>query len=145
MADTFSRRQRSQIMAAVHSTSNKATEGKLISIFRDFGIKGWRRHLPLAGKPDFTFSRQRVIVFVDGCFWHGCKRHLRIPSDNREYWHKKISRNLTRDRITARKLKQQGWRVLRIWEHELKYESRVAHKIMKTLSLREQQRHGEAA
>lgn len=139
MADMFSKEQRSKIMAAVHSTNNKGTERKLVAIFRTYGIKGWRRQLPLAGKPDFTFYSQRLIVFIDGCFWHGCKKHLRMPSDNREYWLKKISRNINRDRITNRKLKQTGWKVLRIWEHELKSGARVAQKITRTLKYQEQQ------
>ncbi len=141
----FSREERSKIMAAVHSTNNKGTERKLATIFRTYGIKRWRRQLPLVGKPDFTFPQQRVIVFVDGCFWHGCKKHLRMPNDNRQYWQKKISRNIDRDRIAVRRLKEQGWRVLRIWEHDLKYESRVARKIMKTLSFHERKSNGKAA
>jgi len=130
-------------MAAVRSTNNKLTEERLVRIFRTHRITGWRRHLPLVGKPDFTFSRQRVVVFVDGCFWHGCEEHLRLPRSNREYWYKKISRNLIRDRITVQKLKKQGWKVLRIWEHDLKYEPRVARKVIRILN--HQQRHGKAA
>jgi DNA mismatch endonuclease (patch repair protein) len=78
MADVFSKKKRSEIMAAVKSTNNKNTELKLISIFRTNKIIGWRRAQRLPGNPDFVFHRERLAVFVDGCFWHGCKRHCRI-------------------------------------------------------------------
>jgi DNA mismatch endonuclease (patch repair protein) len=120
MADTFPKAKRSEIMAAVRSTNNKVTEIKLATIFRRHGVKGWRRHLALHGKPDFTFPRQRLTVFVDGCFWHGCAKHLRMPATNRAYWEKKISRNITRDRMTTIQLRKAGWKVLRVWEHELR-------------------------
>ena len=71
MADVFTKKKRSAVMAAIRSHGNKDTELKLISIFRGHGIKGWRRHQPLPGKPDFVFRRERLAVFVDGCFWHG--------------------------------------------------------------------------
>lgn len=117
MADMFPKAKRSEIMAAVRSTNNKLTEIRLASIFRQHGIKGWRRHLPLLGKPDFAFPRQRVLIFVDGCFWHGCAKHLRMPQANRSYWEKKISRNIRDDRMTLELRK--GWEVLRVWELEL--------------------------
>src|ERR1051325_4597345 len=119
MTDTFSKSKRSQIMASVRSTNNKLTEVRVVAILRKYGLKGWRRHLPLPGRPDFTFSEQGVTVFVDGCFWHGCRKHLRLPSNNRDYWQNKISRNISRDRIIATSLRKAGWRVVRIWEHEL--------------------------
>jgi DNA mismatch endonuclease (patch repair protein) len=134
MADIFSKRKRSQVMAAIRSKGNKDTELKLASILRAHGITGWRRHRPLPGKPDFIFPKQRLAVFVDGCFWHGCRWHCRMPQDNRGYWRKKITRNAARDRATTRLLRQTGWRVLRIWEHELKEESKVADCVLKLRS-----------
>jgi hypothetical protein len=71
MADVFSKRKRSQIMAAVRSKGNKTTELKLISIFRVNGIVGWRRNKKITGSPDFVFRKKRIALFVDGCFWHG--------------------------------------------------------------------------
>jgi DNA mismatch endonuclease (patch repair protein) len=133
MADTFTPNKRSQIMAAVHSTNNKLTEGKLVKLFRESRITGWRRHLSLPGKPDFTFRKQRVVVFVDGCFWHGCKKHLRMPETNRDYWQKKISRNTIRDRIATKELRELGWKVLRVWEHELRGEPRFLKRILRAL------------
>ena len=134
MADVFSRKKRSQIMAAIRSRGNKATELELISIFRGNGITGWRRNLKLPGKPDFVFRRERLVIFVDGCFWHGCKRHCRMPQDNRQYWQHKIARNVARDRETERCFQKTGWQILRVWEHSLKTPIRVAKRIKSLLS-----------
>ena len=68
-------------------------------------------------KPDLTFKGQRLAVFVDGCFWHGCEFHCRMPATNQEYWVTKIARNVGRDRATDERLAMQGWRVIRVWEH----------------------------
>lgn len=67
---------------------------------------------------DLVFPRKRVAVFVDGCFWHGCPRHFVAPRTNAAYWAAKIERNRERDRSTDALMKTQGWRVLRVWEHE---------------------------
>lgn len=121
-------------MAAVRSKGNEETEMKLARIFRRRGITGWRRHLRLIGNPDFVFREQRLTVFVDGCFWHGCPRHLRMPRTNQEYWRQKIARNHRRDRVVTRALRHKGWRVLRIWGHELKGEKSVVGRILRNLS-----------
>ena len=120
MSDIFSKRKRSQVMAAIRSKGNKDTELKLVSILRSHGIKGWRRHRPLPGNPDFIFPKQRLAVFVDGCFWHGCRFCRSIPTSNRKFWKTKIERNVQRDRHVAGELADIGWGVIRIWEHELK-------------------------
>jgi DNA mismatch endonuclease (patch repair protein) len=133
MADMFSKTKRSQIMAAVRSTGNRVTEVTLANLLRRNGVRGWRRHLPLTGKPDFTFRAKRVVVFIDGCFWHGCRIHLRMPSSNRTYWFNKIARNQARDRVVTRELRRAGWRVLRLWEHELRDESRVLRRVTNAL------------
>jgi DNA mismatch endonuclease, patch repair protein len=69
-------------------------------------------------RADAVFSRARVAVFVDGCFWHGCPKHCRVPTAHGEYWQSKISRNMTRDRETDDRLANAGWTVVRIWEHD---------------------------
>lgn len=69
-------------------------------------------------RPDLVFKRARVAVFVDGCFWHGCKLHCRMPTSNREYWQSKISRNCERDTRTDELLRGDGWTVVRAWEHD---------------------------
>lgn len=71
-------------------------------------------------KPDFVFRHLRVALFVDGCFWHGCPKHATQPKTNAAFWRDKIAANRARDRRVTRVLRALGWRVLRIWEHELR-------------------------
>jgi DNA mismatch endonuclease (patch repair protein) len=132
--DVFTKKKRSQVMAAIRSRGNKATELKLASILRAAGITGWRRHRPLPGHPDFIFRHARLAVFVDGCFWHGCRWHCRMPRDNRRYWQTKITRNALRDQATSKLLRRAGWRVLRVWEHSLRSPQAVLAKITSELS-----------
>ncbi len=119
MVDTVTGTERSRIMRLVRGEGNKSTEALLSRLFRKAGVTGWRRHLPMLGRPDFVFRQERLIVFVDGCFWHGCPRHLRLPSSNRPYWAGKIGRNVQRDARIRRALRRDGWRVARVWEHDL--------------------------
>ncbi|HWZ99582.1 MAG TPA: very short patch repair endonuclease [Candidatus Dormibacteraeota bacterium] len=120
MADWLTREQRSRNMASIRSKGNSTTERAFVSILREAGISGWRRHLNLPGKPDFVFRSKRLAIFLDGCFWHGCPRCYRLPQDNRAYWKKKVMGNRRRDRRRSRELRSAGWRVLRFWEHTLK-------------------------
>ena len=85
--------------------------------------------------PDFVFSKQRVTVFVDGCFWHGCPKHATKPKNNRAFWQRKLSANKQRDALVTRTLRRAGWRVLRVWEHELakKNQARLLRRIRKAL------------
>jgi len=119
MTDTFSKDKRSEIMRAVKSKGNKSTELKLIEIFNNNNLKGWRRNYPLFGKPDFVFPKLKVVVFADGCFWHGHNCRNTKPSDNSDYWTKKIKRNKKRDKLVTKTLKNKGWIVVRIWECEI--------------------------
>ncbi len=119
MADIFTKEKRSEVMSLIRGSGNKDTELRLISTFKRHGITGWRRRWPLAGKPDFVFPKLKLAVFVDGCFWHGCPLHATNPKSNAEFWATKIAKNQTRDHFVNRTLRSQGWRVVRIWEHEL--------------------------
>jgi DNA mismatch endonuclease (patch repair protein) len=119
MTDVFDRRKRSEIMSQVRGRGNKATELAMVDLLRRQGITGWRRHYPLFGKPDFAFPKHRLVIFVDGCFWHVCPKHATYPASNEEFWRAKLARNRARDRLVTRSLKQRGWFVLRIWQHEL--------------------------
>lgn len=121
MSDWLTPEQRSRNMSSIRSRGNATTELAFVKGLRAVGIVGWRRHLPsLPGKPDFAFRTQKLAVFIDGCFWHGCPRCYRPPQDNRSYWRTKILQNRQRDRLRTVQLKRLGWRVLRIWEHSLK-------------------------
>ena len=120
MTDWLTREQRSRNMGSIRSKGNTTTERAFLAILRHAGITGWRRHASLPGKPDFVFRSQRLAIFLDGCFWHGCPRCYRLPQDNRSYWKEKVMGNRRRDRCRSRELRSLGWRVLRIWEHTLK-------------------------
>jgi DNA mismatch endonuclease (patch repair protein) len=81
------------------------------------------------GKPDFVFPKQKVVLFVDGCFWHGCPKHSNLPKNNRNFWVKKLDGNKIRDRLVTRELRKMGWKVVRVWEHELRSPVKVVMKI----------------
>jgi DNA mismatch endonuclease, patch repair protein len=136
VADVYSQAERSKLMAKVRSKGNKDTELKLMAIFRAHGITGWRRHRPVFGHPDFVFPREKIALFVDGCFWHGCPAHYRAPAQNAEFWVNKLQRNRGRDRLVTRTLTKRGWKVVRIWEHSLKHGNAVAARMAKTLDAR---------
>jgi DNA mismatch endonuclease, patch repair protein len=74
--------------------------------------------LGLRCRPDIVFTRRRLAVFVDGCFWHSCPEHGNLPRANREWWRAKLEQNVARDRLTERALRDAGWNVIRVWEHE---------------------------
>ena len=114
--DTLTAAERSERMSRVRARGNRATELRLITLLREHRITGWRRGAPLLGKPDFIFRAQKVAVFVDGCFWHGCPRHGRTPKTRVAFWTAKLARNAQRDRAVSRALRASGWAVLRIWE-----------------------------
>ena len=113
MTDVFDIAKRSEVMSRIRGRGNKTTELALVAAFRQAGIKGWRRHVPcrvkgkparfstLAGKPpvlvikpDFVFRTQRIAVFVDGCFWHQCPLHSKVPEGNRAFWEQKLRKRL---------------------------------------------------
>jgi DNA mismatch endonuclease (patch repair protein) len=89
----------------------------------------------LAVRPDFVFRKSRTAIFVDGCFWHGCPRHATKPANNRAFWRRKLAGNKKRDALVTRTLRRAGWRVFRIWEHELakKNEARLVRRIRRLL------------
>lgn len=137
MADVFDTKRRSEVMSRIRGRGNRSTEQALASAFRQAGITGWRRHVAiklklgprvakhvgkteLVVRPDFVFRREHVAVFVDGCFWHQCPLHSKVPESNREFWEQKLARNVERDRLVSRELKKAEWRVVRVWEHDLK-------------------------
>ncbi len=120
MGDIFNKETRSQIMRMVKSKGNKSTELKFIEYLKEFKIKGWRRNYKLYGNPDFVFLKLKTAIFIDGCFWHGhnCKNNM--PKTNEEYWKNKIEKNKKRDKKVTEHLINKGWKVIRIWECQLK-------------------------
>lgn len=126
MADIFEKEKRSDIMQHVRSKNNKTTELKLIQIFKENNITGWKRNYPVKGHPDFVFLNKKIAIFVDGCFWHGHNCRNTTPSSNAEYWDKKRNKNIEHDLKVTSMFKNRGWVVLRIWECELKNKNRDA-------------------
>ena len=101
----------------------------------------FRTHTKLPGRPDIVFPAARLVVFIDGCFWHGCAIHGVIPHTRRAFWSRKLTANIERDGATNRRLTAVGWRVLRLWEHEVrsapaKAAERVVRAVQKGARLR---------
>jgi DNA mismatch endonuclease (patch repair protein) len=132
----MSKAQRSAAMSRIRGWGNKRTEADVIVLLRQAGIKGWRRHKAIAivfhsvdsvlasdgtrfkaqVRPDFIFPQQRIALFIDGCFWHGCPKCYRQPKSRQAFWKAKVRRNRERDRFQTRALRKIGWRVCRVWE-----------------------------
>lgn len=125
MADVFSKTQRSEIMKKVRSSGNASTELRLIQFFKENKVTGWRRNYNVKGHPDFVFLDKKIAVFVDGCFWHGHDCRNTKPSDNSEYWQKKRQNNIMHDQVVTKHFLARGWKVIRIWECELKKNNRA--------------------
>ena len=135
--DSVSPEVRSRVMARVQSRRNRSTEWRVRAALIGAGIRGWKLNaVDILGTPDFIFPVERVAVLVDCCFLQGCSRCNRIPSSNVEYWKQKIQRNKVRDRINSRNLRRQGWRVIRVWEHQLKSTDQVLKQIRACLTVR---------
>lgn len=117
MTDTFTKQERSRIMSKIKGKDTKP-EVLFRKILFSEGLR-YRKNYPIEGKPDIVFVSKKIAIFIDGCFWHGCKKHCRMPHSNKEYWLKKIKGNIQRDKKNSKILKIKGWRVLRIWEHEI--------------------------
>ncbi len=141
MSDVFTPAKRSAVMSAIKGSGNKDTELRMMALFKAYGFVGWRRRQALTGKPDFVFRRERVAVFVDGCFWHGCPKpkHAPLPKTRAEWWAAKLARNRARDTEVTKALRKQGWRVVRVWECDLaaKHWPRVARRIARALVWKE--------
>jgi DNA mismatch endonuclease (patch repair protein) len=94
----------------------------------------FRLHHPVFGRPDLAFVKEKVAVFVDGCFWHRCPMHYVKPATRKAFWAAKIAGNVRRDRLVTRNLRTKRWQVLRFWEHELERDiTRIADRIQFTV------------
>lgn len=117
--DTVSRQKRSEIMSRV-----KSKDSKIETLFRkelwEAGFRYRKNSGKYFGKPDVVLKQHKVVIFIDSCFWHGCKKHCRLPSTRAKFWTKKIERNTKRDKEVTKHYKKIGWRIIRIWEHDLK-------------------------
>lgn len=121
MPDNLTPHDRRKAMQAVKS-KNTSLERKLFATLAGMRLRGWKRNAQdVLGKPDAVFETRRVAIFVNGCFWHGCPECQRkLPETNRQYWERKIGRNIERDALNRSTLIEDGWVVITIWEHEFK-------------------------
>lgn len=121
MVDNLKPQDRRKAMRAVKGKGT-SLERRLSSILARMGLRGWKKNVAdIVGKPDVVFPAERVAIFIDGCFWHGCPYCRReMPRTNRAYWRRKIDRNVRLAKSSNRRLRAKGWTVVRIWEHELR-------------------------
>ena len=131
--DKISREKRSRIMSTIRS-KNTRPEIVLRKALWARGLR-YRKHYGKE-KIDIAFTLERLAVFVDGCFWHGCPLHSHLPKSRRSYWIPKLTGNIVRDRQTNEQLRSAGWTVIRFWEHEMKNLDPVIDKIVAQLSPR---------
>ena len=117
MTDTLTRRQRGQVMAKIRS-KNTAFERNFRSLLKKAGVS-FKVSNKLPGKPDLVFPDAHLVVFLDSCFWHGCRWHCRMPKSNRRYWVVKIRGNRQRDKDLMTKYRRGPWKAIRIWEHSI--------------------------
>lgn len=129
MVDVLTKEQRSYNMSMIRAKNTKPEISLRKLIFAN-GLRGYRLHYRLNGKPDIVFPRRKIAVFIDGCFWHKCPKCFIKPASNKKFWSRKIESNVKRDKDVNRALKKKGWKILRIWEHEVKHEKIVKRKII---------------
>lgn len=115
MVDVFTKEKRSEVMSKIRSRSK--LDGRLFSILDDLGIE-YEKYPDVYGSPEARIGE--TLLFADGCFWHGCPTHFKMPKSNTDFWRRKIEKNRARDGEVNEKLRAMGFDVLRIWEHEIK-------------------------
>jgi DNA mismatch endonuclease, patch repair protein len=121
MADTFTPEVRRRTMQAVKS-SKTGLESELTHTLWHQGMRFRRNVRSLPGAPDIAIKKYHFVVFIDSCFWHGCPVHFRLPETNREYWQTKIEKTRERDVDTNEYYASHDWTIVRVWEHDLRYD-----------------------
>ncbi len=116
--DTVTEEKRSEIMRAVKSRDSKIEVEFRLALW-GHGYRYRKNAKNYFGKPDIVLKKYRTVIFIDSCFWHGCEEHLRMPSSRQDYWVKKIERNKKRDSEVNDYYRNNGWTVLRLWEHNV--------------------------
>lgn len=131
--DTVSKQKRSEIMSRV-----KSKDSKIETLFRKelwkTGLRYRKNSSKYFGKPDIVLPKYKTAIFIDSCFWHGCKKHCRIPTTRKGYWKTKIERNRQRDKEVGKYYKKSGWKLFRFWEHEInKGRNKLINKIINNI------------
>jgi len=138
MSDNLSPEDRRKTMRAVKGKGTKL-EKRLWAMLAGMRLKGWKKNPEnISGKPDVIFIHPKVAIFIDGCFWHGCPQCRRkLPKTNHAYWERKINRNIELARLHNEQLQQDGWAIVRIWEHEMKNTAIIRERILSALQYKE--------
>lgn len=134
MADQFTSEQRSAVMRRVRSV-NTCPELLVQQVVHRLGFRFGLHAQNLPGKPDLILKRQKKVVFVHGCYWHQHKCDAaKRPATNQRYWNRKLDNNVQRDKRNIYLLRRQGWRVLTVWECELRNTERVERRLFRFLN-----------
>ena len=134
MTDVHTPEQRRYNMSRILGKNTKP-EMTIRRLLWKEGLRGYRIHYDLPGKPDIVFTRKKTIIFIDGCFWHKCPECFREPKTNTDFWMQKINQNVQRDKEVNAQLSTDGWTVLRFWEHDVRKDpENVIRKIRSALS-----------
>ena len=135
MADTFSKKKRSEIMSRIRS-KNTLIELKAFRFLRREKVYFQKHYKKINGSPDIALPGKKIAVFIDGDFWHGWNFYKNQSKLPKAYWRSKIEKNIKRDKTNRARLKRRGWKVMRVWEHELlKNENKALQKIKKFLKV----------
>lgn len=119
MTDVLTPEQRKHNMSRIRG-KNTGPEIKLRKMLWSQGIRGYRIHQNLTGKPDIVYTKKKIAIFIDGCFWHKCPICFQEPETRKEFWMEKINSNVERDTKNTQQLLEDGWTVMRFWEHEVR-------------------------
>lgn len=121
-------------MSAIKSKDTKIEIDFRKRIWRE-GFRYRKNSRKYFGTPDLVLKKYNAVIFLDSCFWHGCKKHFRLPATNQIYWKNKIKRNVSRDKEVNSFYKKNGWKILRFWGHDLNNNSdRIINRIKKVLN-----------
>lgn len=133
----MSKKKRSEIMSKVKSKDSKIEVDFRKTIW-SVGFRYRKNSTKYFGKPDIVLPKYKTVIFVDSCFWHGCKKHCRIPIVRKKYWTAKIDKNIRRDKEVSKYYKRLGWKIFRIWEHDLlkKWDETIKFVLAEILKIR---------
>ncbi len=130
MADIFTKKKRSEVMSRIRSEDTKPE----LEVRKVLFAMGYRYKLHYGEYSiDIAMPKKKIAIFIDGCFWHGCPQHFRLPKSNVSFWETKIKSNLKRDRKVNKALKSNGWKVVRVREHEIRKNKSIYLRRLKRL------------
>lgn len=119
MTDIYTKERRTEIMKAVKNKDSKLEIDFRKALWNN-GFRYRKNVTGYFGKPDLVLKKYRTVIFIDSCFWHGCKKHCKLPTTRKKWWADKIEKNKQRDKKVNRYYRKMNWNVIRLWEHDLK-------------------------